>query len=147
MMEGRIENRDLRDISAQQIPGCNDSLYIVRIVQWRKIDALLDTLEHPIVDQSGYMEKLAAMHHAVSDCMYVAGTLDFLYAGPIGCEEPDQVIQSRVHIVQRRSDCACRFLTIPNPENGLSADVFYFSPAEAIVLVVFDLLWIGRDNL
>ena len=87
-MEGGVEYSHLRHILAQQVASGDDSLNIIGVVQGSKIDAVLDSLEDAIIDQSGFFEQLSAVHHAMADGMHVSAALDLGNARSIRCQEP-----------------------------------------------------------
>ena len=80
MMERSIKHRDLRQIFAEQIARGHDPLNIFRIVQWRQIDAVLDPLQHLVVDQRRFFEHFAAVHNAVAYGVYVRRAFYFGHA-------------------------------------------------------------------
>src|SRR6476660_352184 len=48
MMESRVERRHLRHVGTQQFSRRQNSLYVIRIVQRRQVDAILNPLKHSI---------------------------------------------------------------------------------------------------
>ena len=50
MMESSIEHSDLWQVFAKNVPRRQNSLHVIRIVQRREIDAVLNSLEYAIID-------------------------------------------------------------------------------------------------
>ncbi len=76
MMEGSIEDRNLRNIFSKEIASRKNAFHIVRIVKRSQVDALLDTLEHAIIDQHRFFERLSTMDDTVSDGVDIGSALD-----------------------------------------------------------------------
>ena len=72
VVEGGVEDGDLRNVFAQQFLRCLDAFDVVGIVQRREVDALLDVLQDLVVDQRRLREQLSAMHHAMSNGVDIA---------------------------------------------------------------------------
>ena len=148
MMERGIEYRDLRRILAEQFPRRLNALYVIGIVQRRQIDAVFDPFQHLIVDERRFLKQFSAMHHAMPDRMHVRRAFDFRRrpTGRTRCSEPDN--RAREPISRSGAVNVCSGISaMLNPDDRLAADTLDFAAAHAIVLVLLDLLKIGRDHL
>src|SRR5512133_3460401 len=83
-----IEYCDLRRRPAEDLPQGPDSTQVVGIMEGREVDAVLDSLQHLIVDHGRFLEKLAAMHDTVSRRMDVSQTANLVDPRAIRCQPP-----------------------------------------------------------
>src|ERR1700756_1919852 len=147
MMERRVKYRNLRDVAAKKFLRRQNSLHVVRIMQWRQIDTTLDPLEDSIINQCRFLEQLPAVHDTVTDGMYLGRTLDLGNSRAFRCNEPEQVIQSRTHVPQRRCQSLSGLLAIADLNDRLATDPLNFPAQNAVVLKRFNLLEVGGNDL
>lgn len=75
-MERRIEDGDLGDPGAERLANGEDPLQVVRVVERRELDVVLDPADHLVVDQDRVPEALAAVDDPVAhsfDLAHAAG--------------------------------------------------------------------------
>ena len=75
-----IKDGNLRKARAEDVARGRNALQIPRIVKGREIDAVLNALEHTVIDQCRFLEHLSAVYHTMSDRMYVSRSFDFFHA-------------------------------------------------------------------
>src|SRR4051794_18390994 len=122
MMKRRVEHSHLRQTFTKQFACRQNSFHIVWIVQGRQIDALLDALEHPIIDQCRFLKQLPAMHHAMSYGVHISRALDLPDARALRDNVPKQIIECGSHISQRSSQSRARLLPISHPDDSFAAN-------------------------
>jgi hypothetical protein len=66
-VERRVEDRDLRLSRAEELAAGPDAPKVVRVVEWRELDARLDPGLDVGVDENRILESLAAVHDSVAD--------------------------------------------------------------------------------
>src|ERR1700756_5718151 len=147
MMERRVKYRNLRDVAAKKFLRRQNSLHVVRIMQWRQIDTTLDPLEDSIINQCRFLEQLPAVHDTVADGMYLGRTLDLGNSRAFRCNEPEQVIESRTHVPQRRRQSLSGLLAITDLNDRLAPDPLDPPPQNTVVFIRLDLLEVGGNDL
>src|SRR4029077_10163328 len=134
MMESRIKYRNLRDVAAKKLARRQNPLHIIRIMQRRQIDTILDPLEHAVVNERGLLEQLASVHDAVTDGMYFSSILDLMNSGAFRCDVAEQIIQSRTHVPKRRRQSLSGFFAIADLNDRFASDPLDFPAQNAVVL-------------
>src|SRR6516164_1910176 len=147
MMERGIKYGDLGNILSQQFSSGQNSSHIVRVVKWRQINAVFDSLQYAVIDQGRFFECLAAMHDAVSHGMHIRSAFDLGDARSIGSNVSEQVVEGRTHVAQWRGLSLARFVAIPGLDDRFAADSVDFPAQNPIILVLLDSLRICRDDL
>src|SRR5690606_7080376 len=144
LMERRIEHRDLRNVAERLAHGSN-AFQVVRVVQRREVDHLLDLAQHDRIDLHRLAEPLTAVNDAVAD------RIDVAHRGEVGARllagEPAQ------HGVDCRpvvADRPRRLQTaIPRAEaqQRLTADALDDAACESLVRVVRHALLVRAHEL
>jgi cell division septum initiation protein DivIVA len=67
VVKGGVENRDLRHVRAEEFAGGANAFETCRIVERGEVDALLDVLQHLLVNLYRFGEAFAAMNDAMAD--------------------------------------------------------------------------------
>ena len=101
-MERGVEHRDLRDAGTEELARRVDALEVGRVVQRREVDAVLDLVDHRVVDEHRAGQLLAAVDDAMADGVDVGERLDARHRG-LGRDQPAQdVIEGGAVVAQRR---------------------------------------------
>lgn len=67
-----VENGDLRYVVAEYLACCRDATQVVRVVQRREINELLEAALYGRIDERGLGEHLATVHDSVTHCIDLA---------------------------------------------------------------------------
>src|SRR3974390_2436154 len=87
------------------------------------------------------------MHHAIPDGMDVRGAADLVHAGLIRCDVANQVVQGRSYIAQWRGELLLAAIALLKGDDGFPSSAFYHAAAQKLVLLLLDVLQVGRDDL
>jgi hypothetical protein len=146
-VEGGVEHRDLRHSRTEALARRADALEVGRVVERRQLNAVLDLLQHAVVDEHRAGELLPAVDHAVADGVDVTQGRETCAARPGGDEPGEQGVQRRAMVAQRLGAALGRPALGLEVEERLAADALDTSPGEAAVGVALDRAEVGGDHL
>src|SRR4030095_775872 len=75
-MKCGVEDGYLWKAGAEHIPSRLNAFNICRIVEWRKLDTILDGTENCLIDLDRVFEVFATMNNAMTYCVDVGNSLD-----------------------------------------------------------------------
>ena len=142
-----IEYRHLRRRLAEDLPQGPNSAQVIGIMEGREVDAVLDPLQHLIVDDGRFLEKLAAMHDTVSRGMDVSQTPNLVDPGAIRCEPAQHIVERRGDIADRRSQRLPQTCAVLDGDDRFPANSLHLSTAQELILIVLDSLNIRGNHL
>ena len=116
-------------------------------MQGSEINAILDSVDHFVRDQNGIRKRLAAMHHAMPDRVYVGNALNFRYAGIRRSGPAQDEVERSGNVLQRRGERLLRAFSLLHGDYRFSADPFDLAPQQSHVLTLPDALEVRGDNL
>ena len=146
-MKRRVEHRHLRHAWAEHGARRGDAPQVVRVVQRREFDQLLEAAPHLVVDARGLRECLAAVHDTVSHGLDLADLGD--RHARFGAREPrDDVLDRRGKIANRRGALRPADVAIAwQRENRFAADALDWPRASRRSLALGNGCLVGVDQL
>jgi len=132
VMEGRIEDRDLRNARTERAARGLNPPEIVRIVERRQVDRFLDAAQDVIVDAHRTPEALAAVHHAMADRLDLRDAGD-RHRGRVAGEPAEEMIDGRAMIPQRSSAAHGWLVRRGDAVDCLAADALVLSSRQPLV--------------
>jgi len=116
-------------------------------VQRREVDAVLDLVDHRVVDDHRAGQLLAAVDDAVADGVDVGERLDTRHPGLRRHQPAQHVVEGGAVVAQRRGPPHRRLALGAQGDQRLAADAFENAARQRAVLVAIDHLEVGRDDL
>ena len=87
------------------------------------------------------------MNYAMANGVNIGRAPDLRHARSVGGDVANQVIQRRRNVSQRSRELLLCFFTRLKGDNRFAADALNFTPAKTLVLVLFDAIQIGGNDL
>src|SRR5215472_4177367 len=142
-----VEDSDLGQSCPEDVSRGADAFDISRIVQRRKIDAAFNAAHDFVVDQHRVRKLLATMHHSMTDRVNISHAADSFDAGFFAADPMHNQIDGRARIAERGGRLLRRTFARSQRYQGFAADAFDFTPRQATISLLFDLLQIRFDQL
>ena len=96
----------------------------------RQVDAVLNSLQHLIVDYDRFLEQLAAMHHAMSRGVDVCQAANRIDSGAIRCQPAQHIIERCGNIADWRGQLLPETRAALYGYNRFSADSLHLPAAQ-----------------
>jgi hypothetical protein len=146
MMKRGVEDRDLWHPGAQHRARGGDAAKVVRIVQGREVDQILDRAPHLVVDAHRLTESFTAVHDAVADGLDLRDPRD-RGTRLLAREPADQVLDGRRVVAELDSGLHTRPAGRIQLDDRFAADPLDLATGQSAIRRRRDRCRVGVDEL